>query len=108
MLKPFSDGTVPETPAGTRRYGSRACATISRVSARASELRANIQAIEKNNQAAAQRQKWTKQLDEFSTEGNKLGAQLAELEAKRLDARSELSDLIQELDVTAPSPAKKP
>jgi hypothetical protein len=75
---------------------------------RASELRANIQAIEKNNQAAAQRQKWTKQLDEFSTEGNKLGAQLAELEAKRLDARSELSDLIQELDVTAPSPAKKP
>jgi hypothetical protein len=74
---------------------------------RASELRANIQAIEKNTQAAAQRQKWTKQLDDFTQEGNKLGAQLAELEAKRLDARNDLQDLLSDLDLTAP-PAKKP
>jgi hypothetical protein len=73
---------------------------------RASELRANIQAIEKNTQAAAQRQKWTKQLDEFTQEGNKLGAQLAELEAKRLDARNDLQDLLSDLDLTAPAPKK--
>lgn len=77
---------------------------------RASELRANIQAIEKNTQAAAQRQKWTKQLDEFTQEGNKLGAQLAELEAKRLDVRNDLQDLLSDLDLTAPTgpAAKKP
>jgi hypothetical protein len=75
---------------------------------RASELRANIQAIEKNTQATAQRQKWTKQLDEFTQEGNKLGAQLAELEAKRLDARNDLQDLLSDLDLTAPTaPAPK-
>lgn len=75
---------------------------------RANELRENLRAIEKNNQAAAQRTKWTKQLDDFTSEGNKLGAQLAELEAKRLDKRSEIEDLLQDLELTAPAPAKKP
>lgn len=74
---------------------------------RASEIRANILAIEKNNQANEQRQKWTKQLDEFNQEGNKLGAQLAELEAKRLDLKSETNDLLQDLDLTAPASPKK-
>jgi hypothetical protein len=78
---------------------------------RASELRENIRSIEKNTQANAQRQKWTKQLDEFTSEGNKLGVQLAELEAKRLDKRIEMEDLLQDLELTAPpAPAgpKKP
>jgi hypothetical protein len=75
---------------------------------RANELRENIRAIEKNTQANAQRQKWTKQLDEFTSEGNKIGAQLAELEAKRLDKRIELEDTLQDLELTAPpAPAKK-
>ncbi len=75
---------------------------------RASELRENIRSIEKNTQANAQRQKWTKQLDEFTSEGNKLGVQLAELEAKRLDKRIEMEDLLQDLELTAPpTPAKK-
>jgi hypothetical protein len=76
---------------------------------RAEELRQNIRAISKNNRAAEQRAKWTKQLDEFTSEGNKLGAQLAELEAKRMDKRIELEDALQDLDLTAPpAPAKKP
>ena len=73
---------------------------------RAEELRQNIRAISKNNRAAEQRAKWTKQLDEFTSEGNKLGAQLAELEAKRMDKRIELEDALQDLDLTAPASAK--
>jgi hypothetical protein len=69
---------------------------------RASELRENIRSIEKNTQANAQRQKWTKQLDEFTSEGNKLGVQLAELEARRLDKRIEMEDLLQDMELTAP------
>ncbi|NUP09084.1 MAG: DUF4139 domain-containing protein [Polyangiaceae bacterium] len=72
---------------------------------RAGELRENLRSIEKNTQANAQRQKWTKQLDEFTSEGNKLGAQLAELEAKRLDKRIEMEDLLQDLELTAPAAA---
>ncbi len=74
---------------------------------RSQELRENIRSIEKNTQANAQRQKWTKQLDDFTSEANKIGVQLAELEAKRLDKRIELEDLLQDLDLTAPSPPKK-
>jgi hypothetical protein len=73
---------------------------------RANELRENLRSIEKNQQAAVQRQKWTKQLDEFTSEGNKLGAQLAELEARRLDKRMELEDLLQGLEVEPPKPKK--
>jgi hypothetical protein len=74
---------------------------------RSGELRENIRSIEKNTQANAQRQKWTKQLDEFTSEGNKLGVQLAEIEAKRLDKRIELEDLLQDLELTAPPAPKK-
>jgi len=74
---------------------------------RAGELRENIRSIEKNTQANVQRQKWTKQLDEFTSEGNKLGVQLAEIEAKRLDKRIELEDLLQDLELTAPPAPKK-
>ncbi|MBP6835877.1 MAG: DUF4139 domain-containing protein [Kofleriaceae bacterium] len=70
---------------------------------RAGELRENLRAIAKNPAAGAQRAKWTKQLDDFASEGNKLGAQLADLEAKRLDKRVELEDLLQDLEVTGPS-----
>ncbi|MBL8739851.1 MAG: hypothetical protein JNK04_02120, partial [Myxococcales bacterium] len=74
---------------------------------RSAELRENIRSIEKNNQATAQRQKWTKQLDEFTSEANKLGVQLADIEAKRLDKRIELEDLLQDLELTAPPAPKK-
>lgn len=74
---------------------------------RANELRQNILAIQRNPAAGAQRAKWTKQLDEFTTEGNKLGAQLADLEAKRMDQRIELENLLQDLEITPPAPKKK-
>jgi molecular chaperone DnaK (HSP70) len=73
---------------------------------RANELRQNLAAIAKNPAAGAQRDKWTKQLDEFTSDGNKLGAQLADLEAKRLDLRTELENAIDELDITLPAKAK--
>jgi hypothetical protein len=69
---------------------------------RAAELRQNLEAIAKNPKAATQREKWTKQLDEFTSDGNKLGAQLADLEAKRLDQRTELENAIEDLDFTVP------
>ena len=72
---------------------------------RASELRQNLVAIAKNPRAAEQRDKWTKQLDEFASEGNKLGAQLADLEAKRLDLRVELEDALESFELTPPPKA---
>lgn len=72
---------------------------------RANELRENLRAIAKNPAAGEQRAKWTRQLDEFASEGNKLGAQLADLEAKRLDARVELDNALENFELTAPAPA---
>jgi hypothetical protein len=79
-----------------------------RLDQRSNELRENIRAIAKNTQAGEQRQKWTRQLDEFTSEANKLGAQLAELEARRLDKRIELEDAVQELELTGPPAPRKP
>ena len=70
---------------------------------RANELRQNLQAIAKNPAAGEQRAKWTKQLDEFTSEGNKLGAQLADLEAKRLDGRVELENALENFELTMPT-----
>ncbi len=71
---------------------------------RAGELRENLRAIAKNPRAGEQRDKWTKQLDEFASEGNKLGAQLADLEAKKLDMRVQLEDALEEFELIAPTP----
>ncbi|MEZ4366840.1 MAG: hypothetical protein R2939_11195 [Kofleriaceae bacterium] len=73
---------------------------------RAAEIRDNLKAIAKNPQAGAQRAKWTKQLDDFASEGNKLGVELAELEAKRLDQRIELENALETFELVAPAPAK--
>ncbi|MBK9036551.1 MAG: DUF4139 domain-containing protein [Myxococcales bacterium] len=70
---------------------------------RANELRENLRAIAKNPQAGEQRAKWTKQLDEFASEGNKLGAQLADLEAKRLDQRIELENALESFELVMPT-----
>jgi hypothetical protein len=72
---------------------------------RAGELRENLRAIAKNPRAGEQRDKWTKQLDEFASEGNKLGAQLADLEAKKLDLRVQLEDTLEEFELV-PTPKK--
>ncbi|MFO0554862.1 MAG: DUF4139 domain-containing protein [Polyangiaceae bacterium] len=73
---------------------------------RSDELRRNLRSIEKNNEAKAQRDKWTKQLDEFTSEANKNGAQMADLEAKRLDLRVDMEDLLQDLEITPPEQKK--
>ena len=70
---------------------------------RANELRANLAAIAKNPAAGEQRAKWTKQLDEFTSDGNKLGAQLADLEAKRLDQKVELENALESFELTMPA-----
>ena len=72
---------------------------------RANELRQNLAAIAKNPRAGEQRDKWTKQLDEFASEGNKMGAQLADLEAKKLDLRVQLEDTLETFELV-PSPKK--
>jgi hypothetical protein len=69
---------------------------------RAGELRGNLEAIARNPQAFEQRKKWAKQLEDFTTEGNKIGSQLADLEAKRLDKRTELEDAVEALEITVP------
>ena len=55
--------------------------------------------------AGEQRDKWTKQLDEFASEGNKMGAQLADLEAKKLDLKMQLEDALEEFELV-PTPKK--
>ena len=71
---------------------------------RAGEIRDNLRAIVKNPQAGAQRAKWTKQLDDFASDGNKLGVELADLEAKRLDQRIELENALESFELVAPAP----
>lgn len=74
---------------------------------RASETRANLQSIEKNQTAAALRAKLTKMLDDFASEGNRIGKEIVELETKRLEHRIELEDLLQNLELVAPPKPKK-
>jgi hypothetical protein len=74
---------------------------------RAAETRENLEAIEKDKNAGALRQKLTKRLEEFTNDGNRIGRELVELESKRLERRIELEDLLQDLDLTAPAPKKK-
>jgi hypothetical protein len=74
---------------------------------RASETRANLLSIEKNQTAAALRAKLTKMLDDFASEGNRIGKEIVELETKRLEHRIELEDLLQNLELVAPSKPKK-
>ena len=45
---------------------------------------------------------------EVTSEGNKLGAQLADLEAKRLDQRVELEDALQEFELVMPDKPAAP
>ncbi len=73
---------------------------------RANETRQNLESIQKDQAATALRQKLTKRLDDFSNEGNRLGRDMAELERQRMERRIELEDMLQDLDVLAPTPKK--
>jgi Domain of unknown function (DUF4139) len=78
---------------------------------RASETRRSLQAIKKDAAAGALRRKLNQRLDEFTSGADKVGRQIVELQSKRLEKKIELEDLLQNLDLRAPSAApgaKKP
>lgn len=74
---------------------------------RADETRRNLDAIQKDQAAAPLRQRLTKRLEEFASEGNRIGREIVELENKKMERRIALEDLLQDLDLTAPPPPKK-
>jgi hypothetical protein len=75
---------------------------------RADQTRRNLEAIKKDSAANALRQKLNKRLEEFSSEADTLGRKIVELESKRLERKIELEDMIQDLDLRAPSTPGKP
>jgi hypothetical protein len=75
---------------------------------RAYQTRENLSAIKKDPAANALRQKLSKRLEEFSSEADALGRKIVELESKRLERKIELEDMIQDLDLRAPSKPGKP
>ncbi|MBI4706041.1 MAG: DUF4139 domain-containing protein [Deltaproteobacteria bacterium] len=69
---------------------------------RASETRRNLRAIEKDPKAAALRQRLEKRLEEFTSEADKIGREIVDLQSKRLEKKVELEDQLQDLDLRAP------
>jgi hypothetical protein len=70
---------------------------------RADQTRRNLEAIKKDSAASGLRQKLNKRLEEFSSEADTLGRKIVELESKRLERKIELEDMIQDLDLRAPT-----
>jgi hypothetical protein len=70
---------------------------------RAYQTRENLDAIKKDSAANALRKKLSARLEEFSSEADALGRKIVELESKRLERKIELEDMIQDLDLRAPS-----
>jgi hypothetical protein len=73
---------------------------------RASETRRSLEAIKKDPAAGALRAKLNKRLDEFTSEADRLGREVVELQSKRLEKKIELEDLLQNLDLNAPDAPK--
>jgi hypothetical protein len=74
---------------------------------RARETRENLKAIQKDKAAGALRSKLSKRLEQFASEGDKLGREVVELQTKRMELRIKVEDAMQDLDLTAPEPIKK-
>lgn len=75
---------------------------------RASETRSNLTAISKDGRAGALRQKLTRRLDEFTSEGDRIGREIVELTSQRLEKRIELEDALRDFTFKAPEPPKAP
>jgi hypothetical protein len=73
---------------------------------RANETRQNLNALKKDPAAGALRAKLGKRLEQFTSDGDRIGREVVELQTKRMTLRIELEDLLQTLDLTAP-PAPK-
>lgn len=65
---------------------------------RARETRSNLEAIKKDPNAGALRNKLNKRLDEFTKEGDALGREIVELNSSRLELKIELEDALQDFD----------
>jgi len=74
---------------------------------RARETRENLKAIQKDKAAGALRAKLGKRLEQFTSDGDKLGREVVELQTKRMEIRIRMEDALQDLDLTAPAPVKK-
>ncbi|MFW5740751.1 MAG: hypothetical protein ACOC1F_10350, partial [Myxococcota bacterium] len=71
---------------------------------RASETRRSLQAIKKDPAAGVLRAKLNKRLDEFTSEADRVGRQIVELQSKRLEKKIELEDMLQDFELR---PSKK-
>lgn len=71
---------------------------------RARETRESLEAIKKDPAATSLRKKLSKRLEDFTAEGDKLGRKVVELQSNRLEKKIELEDLLQDLDLRAPTP----
>ena len=64
---------------------------------RASETRRSLISIAKDTAAAALRQKLNKRMDEFTSEADRVGRAIVELQSRRLEKKIEIEDLLQGL-----------
>ena len=69
---------------------------------RASETRANLEAIKKDPRAGALRAKLSKRLDEFTREADAMGRKIVELNSRRLEQKIELDDMLENFEFRAP------
>lgn len=75
---------------------------------RARQTRENLEAIKKDPAASSLRKKLSTRLEEFTKDGDKIGRKIVELQSQRLEKKIELEDLLQDLDLRAPTPPSKP
>lgn len=69
---------------------------------RARETRASLDSIKKDSAASALRKKLSDRLDDFVSEGDRIGRKVVELQSQRLEKKIALEDLLQDLDLTTP------
>jgi hypothetical protein len=74
---------------------------------RARETRENLKAIQKDKAAGALRSKLSKRLEQFASEGDKLGREVVELQTKRMEIRIRMEDALQNIDLSVPQAVKK-
>lgn len=69
---------------------------------RARETRASLESIKKDPAATKLRKKLSDRLDDFTSEGDRIGRKIVELQSQRLEKKIALEDLLQNLDLTTP------
>ncbi len=74
--------------------------------ARAGVTRNNLEAIKKDPAANALRRKLNKRLEDFTSEGDRIGRRIVELQSQRLEKKIGLEDLLENLEVVTPRSKK--